>query len=439
VKILALSNLYPPDVQGGYELGCAQMVDGLRARGHEVLVTTAAPRQAVPSAPHVRRVLRLIDEWNKDAMGLTRLIEEWHRNSIGQSRLVVTANSAVSRLISAHNVYVLTQELDRFQPDVVLLNNLLGLGGLGLVACLQFLGVPWVWHLGDCIPNILCRGFGGFDPPIPGLAAEFSKRFQGTYIVVTQQLRDEMESRGVLLRGHVAVIPYWINGARPPARTRVGAGRALRIMSAGQVTREKGIDLLIQAVGLVRDAGFPQVSLDIYGAVDDPYFESLISKLKLAGQVRLYGSRPQRELLELYGCYDVFAFPTREREPFGLVPLEAAARGCVPIITRRCGVAEWLVHGVHCLKAERTAASFAEILRRIVEGRIDLEPIARRAEAAAWRDFHLDTILPRIERTLAGAAGRPRAAAGTAADAYRMARMAEQLTEVLIQEDAQCA
>src|SRR5207237_4333070 len=30
VKILVLSNLYPPDVIGGYELVCAQVVDALR-------------------------------------------------------------------------------------------------------------------------------------------------------------------------------------------------------------------------------------------------------------------------------------------------------------------------------------------------------------------------------------------------------------------------
>ena len=53
MKILVLSNLYPPDVIGGYELGCKQVVDALRARGHDVRVLTTAPRTPVPAEGHV--------------------------------------------------------------------------------------------------------------------------------------------------------------------------------------------------------------------------------------------------------------------------------------------------------------------------------------------------------------------------------------------------
>jgi glycosyltransferase involved in cell wall biosynthesis len=160
----------------------------------------------------------------------------------------------------------------------------------------------------------------------------------------------------------------------------------------------------------------------------------MIRDLGLSDQVRLLGVRPHREITELYGQYDVFAFPSRDREPFGLVPLEAAAQGCVPIIPQRCGVAEWLVDGVHCLKVARSAEAFAGVLRSIMSGEIALEPIARRAETAAWRDFHIDAILPRIERQLRAAAAQPRSGAGSAAEAYRLARLAEQLTQTLIQE-----
>ncbi len=50
------------------------------------------------------------------------------------------------------------------------------------------------------------------------------------------------------------------------------------------------------------------------------------------------------------------------------------------------------------------------------------------------RDFHIDAQIPRIERALALAAGQARAGAGSAAEAYRMALLAEKLTRVLIQE-----
>src|SRR5437660_9548486 len=41
MRIAVLSNLYPPLVLGGYEVGAAQVVAELRRRGHEVLVLSA--------------------------------------------------------------------------------------------------------------------------------------------------------------------------------------------------------------------------------------------------------------------------------------------------------------------------------------------------------------------------------------------------------------
>ena len=42
MKILVLSNLYPPDFIGGYEIACAQVVDALRGRGLDVRVLANA-------------------------------------------------------------------------------------------------------------------------------------------------------------------------------------------------------------------------------------------------------------------------------------------------------------------------------------------------------------------------------------------------------------
>ena len=41
MKILVVSNLYPPHHIGGYDLGCQQIVDALRQQGHTVKVLTS--------------------------------------------------------------------------------------------------------------------------------------------------------------------------------------------------------------------------------------------------------------------------------------------------------------------------------------------------------------------------------------------------------------
>jgi glycogen synthase len=421
VKVLVVSNLYPPDVMGGYELGCRQAVDALTRLGHEVRVLTSAPRAPVRSEPHVHRALRLTDVWS---------------HYLFSKSAPVTAHlaQAESHRVNAANVHALLSELETFQPDVVYVWMLVGVGGLGLLACLHHLRVPWVWHLMDDVPLLLCKSAGRL---VPTFAREFGRQLNGSYLACSQQLVDEIELGGVSLGDDVEVIPNWVEGPHPGPRTSRPADGGLRIVSAaGLIERrvDKGIDLIIRAAALLRDQGHTRFSVDLYGNVADAYFPELIHQHGLSELVRIQGVRTQSELSQLYADYDLFAFPTRAREPFGFAPLEAAYAGCVPLMSHTCGIAEWLVHGVHCLKAPRTSEAFAERIAAVLEGSLDLEPISRRVSAVVRREFHLDAIAPRIESALHRASRRSRAGAGSADEAYRMALLAENLSRVLIQE-----
>lgn len=425
MKVLVLSNLYPPDTIGGYERGCRQAVDALQARGHEVLVLTSAPRRPVAPEPHVRRTLKLVDIWD-------------HYYSRKCAPATLHLNERESNRVSAYNVHSLLSALEEFQPDAVYVWMTVGLGGLGLMACLRFLRVPWVWHLMDDVPAMLCKASGRL---VPGFVREFERQLDGHFLACSQQLVDEIEAQGLRLPGVVEVLPNWIQGPRPVARMSYYRDDHLRIVTAaGLIERQvdKGVDLLIEAAALLRDRGHENFSVDIYGQVADPYYPALLRKHRLTDRVVFRGSRTQAELMGLYADYDVFAFPTRPREPFGFAPLEAAACGCVPVMTQTCGIGEWFVHEVHCLKVRRSAEAFARAFGQILDRSIDLGPIGRRVGAVVRRDFHIDALFPRIEQALEGASGRSRAGAGTPADAYRMALLAEKLDRILIQE-ALCA
>jgi glycogen(starch) synthase len=422
VNVLTLSNLYPPDVTGGYELACSQVVEALRGLGHRVEVLTASPRRWVPPSAQVHRRLKLTED------------RYWVAPDDSPDDLAMWLRDVESRFISAHNVHALLDALDEFAPDVVYLNNLVGVGGLGLLACLQFLGVPWVWHLGDCVPFDLCSARRGV---VPALVREFSRGVEGSFLAVSLQLWNEIRSHGLDPAGRVEVAPYWVTGRREEAAARGReAGGPLRIVASGQVNRQKGADVLIEAAAILRREGRDDFLIDAFGAVTDPTIPPMIRKHGLDRHVRLMGPRPHAQVLDLYGDYDVLAFPTREREPFGIVPLEALSRGCVPVLTRRCGIAEWLVHGVHCLKAPRNAPAFARVFGQILDGQVALGPLARRGGEAVWRDFHLDVLVPRIEEALAAAARRPRRGQGTPAEAYTLSRLAERVSRDLITQAA---
>ena len=194
------------------------------------------------------------------------------------------------------------------------------------------------------------------------------------------------------------------------------------------------MDVLIESAAMLRQLGHSNFSVDIYGKVTDGQCHHLIHMHGLESHVQLRGSRSQDELAAIFAKADVFAFPTRAREPFGFAPLEAAAQGCVPVISQTCGLAEWFLHGVHLIKARRSPESFAKTFASILQGTIDLEAIGRRSSAVIRREFHIDAIVPRIERTLASASRETRERAGSADEAYRLALLAEKLSKVLIQE-----
>jgi glycosyltransferase involved in cell wall biosynthesis len=435
VRILTVSNLYPPDVTGGYELLCRQAVDALRNRGHEVQVLTSAPRGPAPQIPHVHRRMHFVK--SLDVPWLLKV-----------ARITRFQCEAESNFINAHNVYALLDALETYQPDVVYLHSLLGLGGLGLLGCLHHLRVPWVWQLGDCVPRTLCSktdshlpalNLGGLSCRlVPALVQEFNRQIRGHYQICSRRLLREIETGGLRLQGTVEFLPYWIDGRPGAHRTRYLQGGHLRLVSAAALSREKGSDLIIRTAAQLRECGYNQFSVDLYGACGDSTIQALIDHLNVGDCVTLKGMRPQEELTELFAEYDMFLFPTWAREPFGVAPLEAAARGCVPLVTQNCGLAEWVVNGVHCLKAERSAEAFARVLRNVLDGKIDLELLGRRISTIAWRDFHIDALVLRIETALAQAATQSRSGAGSASEAYQLALLAEKCAQVLI-HDSHCA
>ena len=294
MRILVVSNLYPPDFIGGYELCCRQAVDALLARGHEVRVLTTAPRTPVPPIPHVRRTLQLTNIWDQYCNCMS-------------NPLTLEMAEVKALQINAFNVHSLITELEEFRPDVVYLWMLNGLGALGLVACLHHLQFPWVWHLGDDVPLAACTSQGQV---VSVLAREFQRQVRGSYLAVSRQLVNEIEAGGLRLNGEVEIVPNWVVDVPVSRRTAYLQSGILRIISAGQIGRHKGVDLIIEAAGLLKAEGYHNFQVDFFGKNEDGEFQMMVENLGLSDRVTFRGVRTQAELMRLYGQYDVFAFPT---------------------------------------------------------------------------------------------------------------------------------
>jgi hypothetical protein len=97
------------------------------------------------------------------------------------------------------------------------------------------------------------------------------------------------------------------------------------------------------------------------------------------------------------------------------------------LISASSGIAEWLVDDVHCLKAARDSSAFAAVIKRVLDGEIDLAAIGRRASYLVRAQFTLEHVLPVIEEELSIMATQHREPMGSRADLYQLAIIAEAL------------
>jgi glycogen synthase len=395
MKILVVSNLYPPAQLGGYELGCFHIVEELRLRGHDVhVLTSAVPDGAGIDGPHIERRLAL------RAFGLAEIG--------GQSaHTQLEFDSSVSQFV---NTYAVLDAVERFRPDNVYLFNLIGLGGLAIIDALNLIGVSWTWHLMDRVPVQLLLGSSKSVAALYD-AEEGHSFTKGTIFSISRNLLDEIgRDTGINLRDQAQIIPGW-GGKRGAVMNRPYCPDGkVRFVAASALGPHKGIDLILVAARHLLDSAITNFSVDIYGFGDATTYINESRAQGLDSFVVFHGSRSQDQLHEIYERSDAFLFPTWEREPFGLSPLEAARDGCVPIMTSTCGAAETLVDRVHCMKIARDAESLSTAMASVCAGVVDLAGMGQRAQAITRQSLTLEACVDSVEAAFADSMSKPKVA-----------------------------
>jgi len=421
LRILVISNLLPPRMLGGFELAALTLSRALRERGHEVLVlTTPAERFDELQAGWVDRSLAL---------------RELFVNVPSHHEDVREAERFASRISNIQNTLTVIDRLRTFEPDHVMTFGLVGLGGLAILDAVRSAGVPITMNLGDDVPVQLIDGWpeavvAGFEAPSP--------LFQSVrYAILSRTLQEEIESRIEL--GPTQIIP---RGAAHPDLVRTRAHRAdgeTRFVSAGIVSPHKGIDIIVQAVVQLRESGLANFRVDVYGGGLHHEYRDRTREMGLGDIIEFHGPTDQADVLAAEAAADALLFPTWHREPFGNAPIEAAAAGCVPIITEDFGAAEWLVDGVHAIKIQRNPDSLAAAMARVVRGEIDLEAMAEAGRELAHGTLSFERSIIRLESWLVEGTGGARFAPDFAALATEAIRKDDAVHRALqaIEQDTQ--
>lgn len=378
MRILAYTNGYPPHHVGGYEIGCRDVVDALRARGHDVRVLTSVAGFGTPRAEgHVLRFLRL---------------DPIHHARTPLSRLMRPLRVVPLIRKERYNQRLIRRVLGEVAPDVVYIWNPLQTS-MSVAAIAAELGIPVAYFVSDewmarypaeeLWLQLLRGGFlprpvhAAAGPVLAGLARALGMvpgDAGGTFRhaqFASAYLERRVRESGKALEDS-SVIHWGIDPGR--FQFRAASGRPpRRLLFVGQVAPHKGVHVVVEAVRLLRDEhGFADVTLDIVGGHSPPgYLEQLHASVRthrLEDQVRFRGIVARETLPAVYAEHDVLVFASTWQEPFSITLLEGLACGLAVVGTTTGGSPEILAHDSNALTyaAEDPAdcaARLADLLR----------------------------------------------------------------------------
>ena len=361
MRILVVSDLYPPIGFGGYESETAALVEGLRER-HEILVLTS-DRGNAPPDPEVRRELPYIGPKRREAL---------------------TAPARAARGVEA-----MRRALADFRPDFVYVANCVAIPQAAPLTAAAA-GVPISYRLSELfMASSLYSGDRYLRALLPGqrgvrgawaAAAKLYNRRLG--LDPGKPHRAAVSWASNALREQVT-LPSSVQPALErtihPATTQESAFLAIErvaepapsFLFLGRMTSAKGIEVAYRALALLRSEHGLDARLVLVGTAKPEMtaaLEALAAELGVADAIDDRGRLETEDLAQVLSEVGALVLPTVDWDVFPLVLIEAGLAR-VPIVASRIGgVPEAVTDGEHALlfepgDVEACAAALASVLR----------------------------------------------------------------------------
>ena len=224
------------------------------------------------------------------------------------------------------------------------------------------------------------------DSFLESLAWKYMQWFYGqldTIFVNSERYRQSWIERGIeparlrLLPRGLDTTLFTPARSQPEFWKRFGSdGAGVRLLFVGRVSKEKDLDILVQAFRNLREENLP-VQLSIVG--HGPYSSTLA---EIMPEACYTGYLDGTDLATAYASSDIFVFPSTT-DTFGNVILEALAAGLPVVVSDIGGPQELVTHGVTGLVTKgRDPADFTAAVRRLATDeslRSEMSKAARRA------------------------------------------------------------
>jgi glycosyltransferase involved in cell wall biosynthesis len=194
-------------------------------------------------------------------------------------------------------------------------------------------------------------------------------------VATTRKQHDYLRGQGIAEHA-LSIIPNF-SAIAPRLHAPLPEDGTLRAVAIGRMVHKKGFDVLFDALARAQARG---LDLQLALAGDGPESDALHDQLAALGvreSVKFLGW--QHDVTTCLDAADVFVLPSRD-EPFGIVCLEAMARGIPIIATSTDGPASVLDHTTAILVPPGDPEALAEGLREIARNRPAATSRARAAQ-----------------------------------------------------------
>ena len=398
MRILVISNFYPPHFIGGYEIGCRDIVEALKSRGHDVRVLTST--FGVDRRQHAGHVYR------------------WLETDLG---LAINGTSAdLPKVIKKEliNRRALKRICQDFTPDIVYMWNATHIS-ISLVLQAQKMGLAVCYFISDhWLTGWESDAFYSLKQRSPRrLHVRLAWKPLVALLHASGMLsRDDLDLSGVQFASHflkqaaleagrpvadAEVIHWGIDLERFPFNEAVNTAR--RLLYVGQLTSHKGIHTAIAALKkIVERPSHNSTMLTVVGGPDyDNRFHRLVTSLGIEGHVRFTGLIPREQLPAIYREHEVLLFPSVWDEPFSITLLEAMSCGLAVIGTSTGGSPEILEDGRNALIfPKEDPGACAEQITRLIESPELFERIRRDGRRTVEEGYTLKRMVDRIDHAL---------------------------------------
>ena len=168
---------------------------------------------------------------------------------------------------------------------------------------------------------------------------------------------------------------------------------ALRIGFVGRITRDKGLDILIEAVLRLPASMRKSVQLiflgDYYSEEDRQWLEDILREVGDRIEIHIL---PFQDPKPVYDIFDIFVLPSKS-EAFGLVCVEAMMSGCCTVRTDTNGARDQIRHGVDgFIYPREDPDALMEILKELIHNPDRRKDVSRKGRERAMQKFTLQSM-----------------------------------------------